>query len=146
MYQGVCPKMEFMSVDESSCVVMSRGCWSLTPIPASVGFPQGARNPLGKLARFPQAPTPRPRLPGEHRASACLRLCASGVLTPRLSGWFLISPQAGVFFSLRCCQLLPDWAQTSYHFIQAYTCDWRVGLGVWGMGQAAPIECMCVSR
>ena len=62
------------------------------PISASVGFPQGARSPLGKLAQFPQAPIPRPWLPGEHWASACLRLCASGLLTPGLSGGFLVSP------------------------------------------------------
>lgn len=60
MHEGVCPKMELMSVGESSCAVMSRGCWSLTPIPASVGFSQGARGPLGKLARFLQAPSPDP--------------------------------------------------------------------------------------
>ena len=146
MCEGVCPTVGLLSAGESNCAVMSRGCWSLTPIPASVGFPQGARSPVGKLAQFPQAPIPRPQLPGGHRASACLRLCASGLLAPCFSGWFRISPQADVFsFSLRSCQLLPGWAQTWYCFIQAYACDWWVGVGVWGMGQTSSIECMCVS-
>lgn len=113
------------------------------PIAAAVGFPQRARSPSGKLAQFPPAPIPRPWLPGEHWASACLGLCT----------W---SPDTRPLRRVPC---QPFGLVSSSHSDAAGSCQAGLrlgsalsrhapvtggwGWGIWGTGRTPSIECVC---